>query len=236
MSVRTHAHTPKSGVFHNGLIVVYKGFIFDLDGTLGDTLPICLEAFRLTFQKFTGKVFSDDEISVYFGLTEEGIVNQIVPDNALSAVEFYQKTYERLHQSLTAPFPGIKEVLSLLKEKGVRLAVVTGKGPVSAVISMKYLGLQPYFEYLETGTPAGPNKPEAVQHVLQRWGVRPDEAVYMGDTQYDMEAALSIGVHPFGAGWAPKAALSPQNPGAALMVFTTVRQFNEWIQAELINQ
>jgi HAD superfamily hydrolase (TIGR01549 family) len=216
--------------------MVFKGFIFDLDGTLGDTLPICLEAFRLTFQKFTGKIFADDEISVFFGRTEEGIVYQVVLDNALSAVEFYLKTYERLHQSLTAPFPGIKEVLSLLRKKGVRLAVVTGKGPDSAVVSMKYLGLQSYFEYLETGTPAGSNKPEAVLQVLQRWGIRPDEAVYVGDTLYDMEAALSAGVHPFGAGWAPKAALSPQNPGAALIVFTTVKQFSEWIQVELINQ
>lgn len=215
--------------------MVYKGFIFDLDGTLGDTLPLCLEAFRLTFLKFTGKVFADDEISVYFGRTEEGIVNQFVPDNAVSAVEFYQKTYGRLHQSLTAPFPGIKEALSLLREKGGRLAVVTGKGRVSALTSMEYLGLQPYFEYLETGTPDGPNKPEAVQHVLQRWVIRPDEVAYVGDTRYDMEAALSIGVHPFGAAWAPKAALSPQNPGAALIVFTTVRQFNEWIQTESIN-
>ncbi len=214
--------------------MVFKGFIFDLDGTLGDTLPICLEAFRLTFQKFTGKIFVDDEISVYFGRTEEGVVNQVVPDNAASAVEFYQKTYERLHQSLTAPFPGIKEVLSLLREKGARLAVVTGKGPDSAVVSMKYLGLQPYFEYLETGTPAGPNKPEAVQQVLQKWGIRPDETAYVGDTPYDMEAALSVGVHPLGAGWAPKAALSPHNPGAALMVFTTVKQFSEWMQAESI--
>jgi pyrophosphatase PpaX len=215
--------------------MIFKGFIFDLDGTLGDTLPICLEAFRLTFQKFTGKVFADDEISVYFGRTEEGIVNQVVPDNAITAVEFYQKTYERLHQSLIAPFPGIKEVLSLLREKGVRLAVVTGKGPDSALVSMKYLGLQFYFEYLETGTPDGPNKPEAVLQVLQRWGIKPDEVAYVGDTPYDMEAALSVGVHPFGAGWAPKAALSPQHPGAALIVFTTVKQFSEWIQIELIN-
>jgi len=214
--------------------MIFKGFIFDLDGTLGDTLPICREAFRLTFHKFTGKIFADDEISVYFGRTEEGIVNQVVPDNAVSAVEFYQKTYERLHQSLTAPFPGIKEVLSLLRKKGVRLAVVTGKGPDSALVSMKYLGLRSYFEYLETGTPAGPNKPEAVVQVLQRWGIKPDEVAYVGDPPYDMEAAFSAGVHPLGAGWAPKAALSPQNPGSALIVFTTVQQFNEWIQAELI--
>ena len=99
---------------------------------------------------------------------------------------------------------------------------------------MKYLGLQSYFDYLETGTSDGPNKPEAVLQVLQRWGIKPDEVAYVGDTPYDMEAALSVGVNPFGAGWAPKAALSPQNPGAALIVFTTVKQFSEWIQAELV--
>jgi len=209
--------------------MILKGFIFDLDGTLGDTLPICLEAFRLTFKEFTGKVFTDDEISVYFGRTEEGIIGQVVPDYYAPAVEFYQETYERLHQSLTEPFPGIKEVLAQLKEKGVRLAVVTGKGQQSAVVSMKYLGLQLYFEYLDTGTPDGPNKPETVQHVLQKWGIKPDETAYVGDTLYDMEAALSIGVHPFGAGWAPKAGISTQNPGAAKIVFTSVKQFNHWI-------
>jgi pyrophosphatase PpaX len=212
--------------------MILKGCIFDLDGTLGDTLPICLEAFRLTFKEFTGKVFADDEISVYFGRTEEGIIGQIVPDNTTSAIEFYQMTYARLHQSLTEPFPGIKEAIKLLRKKGVRLAVVTGKGQESALVSMKYLRLQSYFDYLETGTPDGPNKPEAVQHVLQKWGITPDEAAYVGDTLYDMDAASSIGVHPFGAGWAPKAALSLQNPGAAAMVFTTVEQFKKWIRTK----
>jgi phosphoglycolate phosphatase-like HAD superfamily hydrolase len=63
-----------------------QGVIFDLDGTLGDTLPVCFAAFRETFRHYLGREYSDREIRAMFGPTEEGIIQRMIPGR--SAVRF----------------------------------------------------------------------------------------------------------------------------------------------------
>jgi len=57
-----------------------KGIIFDMDGTLGDTMAVLCEAFRCAFEQFMGRRYSDREIAALFGATEEGIFQRVVPD------------------------------------------------------------------------------------------------------------------------------------------------------------
>ena len=60
-----------------------KGIMFDLDGTLGDTLPVCFASYRRVFREFLGCHYSDHEITALFGPTEEGIIQQLVPDQTV---------------------------------------------------------------------------------------------------------------------------------------------------------
>ena len=118
-----------------------KGIIFDFDGTLADTLPICFEAFRNTFIKYGGKHYSDKEISCFFGPTEVGILRQASVGNIDDALEYYLQESDRLHMRQKQPFDGIVTMLKFLKDKGVKLAVVSGKGPRSMEISLGYTEL-----------------------------------------------------------------------------------------------
>ena len=63
------------------------GMIFDLDGTLGDTLPVCFAAFRTTFQSCLGRDYFDREIRAMFGPSEEGIFERLMPGNAEGCAE-----------------------------------------------------------------------------------------------------------------------------------------------------
>lgn len=205
------------------------GLIFDLDGTLTDTLPVALAAFREAVRVFSGRNYTDEEIVARFGPTEEGMLQQLVPDHWEDCLQLYLRIYEREHQRTGRIFPGIEIALGILKARGIPLAVVTGKGPKSAAISLSQLGLASYFDFIETGSSEGSVKPQRIQRVLTGWGITPDKTAYLGDAVSDVEDARSAGLIPLAAAWDKRAelkALRSQTPAAT---FETVGEFTDWI-------
>jgi pyrophosphatase PpaX len=207
-----------------------QGIIFDLDGTLGDTLPVCFEAYRHAFEEFLGRRYNDREIAALFGPNEEGIIQRMVPDDWEACLRTYLDEYERAHGPYDKPFPGIETALNILKERGAALAIVTGKGSNSADISLKHLGLAGYFDILETGSANGAVKSLSIQKVLMRWAILPKEAAYVGDTAYDIEAAKEAGVIPLGAAWAGTSNAESLRAMAPAATFRSVREFIDWIE------
>ena len=119
-----------------------RGAIFDLDGTLADTIPVYVAAIRSAFERYSGLRWDEEEIKALFGPTEEGSCRRAVPDDWQRCLQTYLEAYDKAHAGLIEPFPGMKDVLRLLREHGVSTAVVTGNGPVSALISLRRLGLE----------------------------------------------------------------------------------------------
>jgi phosphoglycolate phosphatase-like HAD superfamily hydrolase len=206
-----------------------RGVIFDLDGTLGDTLPVCLGAFRQVFHQYLGREFSDAEIGALFGPTEEGILQSLVPVEWHAALQAYLAAYARLHPERGAPIPGISDLVQWLNDQGVAAAVVTAKGPVITSISLGALGLAHLFDIVETGSPSGAVKPEAISRVLSRWGFAPGQVCYVGDAASDVRAARQAGVRSVGAAWAPGTPLEPLRAAGPDEVFETVAAFAEWL-------
>lgn len=208
-----------------------EGIIFDLDGTLGNTLPVCYAAFREALLTYTGREYADAEIDALFGPSEEGIVRRVVPQQWRECLEVYLAAYERHHELAPHPFPGVVEALDTLKQHGLRLGLVTGKGPRGAAISLRRLGLADAFDMIEVGSPEGAVKPEAIQRILAHWGVAPERAAYVGDTAYDVEAAREAGVIPLAAAWAPTARRDELLAAQPAACFTDVTQLVAWTAA-----
>lgn len=207
-----------------------KGVIFDFDGTLADTLPLCIKAFKQALLKFTGIEYSDQQIMDRFGPTEEGMIKQMVPDKAEECLEHFLHLYKEFHVDYPDSFEGIKDVLDLLRQKQIKIALVTGKGPVSADISLKYLNLLNYFDIIETGSPDGAAKPYYISKVLSRWNLKPEETAYVGDTAYDVTAAKEAGIIPLSVLWASTSnydSIFGMNPHA---MFNDVGSFINWIE------
>jgi phosphoglycolate phosphatase-like HAD superfamily hydrolase len=201
--------------------------IFDMDGTLGDTLPSILIALRETFARFTGQIYTDDEIVPMFGPSEEGIIMRCVPvDLYEPALQYYLNRYADLHAD--RPFPGIYELMSYLKKHGLRIAVATGKGRNSAVISMRAYGLESYIDHLETGSVHGGVKPELIRRVLDYWGLPADQAAYVGDAQSDMADARTVGVLPLGAAWSQSSSITEADTPYR---FTSVESLKVWLES-----
>ena len=73
------------------------GMIFDLDGTLAETLPVCFGAFREVFASYLGRSYDDAEIYALFGPSEEGILQQLLAERWESGLRDYLVAYDRLH-------------------------------------------------------------------------------------------------------------------------------------------
>lgn len=205
-----------------------SGILFDLDGTLGDTVPICIGALQETLFHFTRHVYTKDEIISMFGPSEEGVIYRFIPQPQWqAALDDLHRRYTRLHESARQPFPGIIPLLETLKQRGMRTGVVTGKGRGTAVISLQMMGLAPSIEMLITGSPEGAEKPASIRQALAQWRLPAGVVAYVGDTPYDMRAAREAGVIPLGAAWAKTATVRERD--GAVKVFYHVEELAQWL-------
>jgi phosphoglycolate phosphatase-like HAD superfamily hydrolase len=209
-----------------------RGIIFDMDGTLGDTIPSIYIALRETFARYTGTVYSDTEITSMFGPSEEGVIGRRVSAELYEpAIQYFLQRYEDLHAN--RPFSGICELFSYIQERGVRIAVATGKGPRTAAISMRAYGLSQYIDRLETGSETGGIKPELIRRVLDSWNMPAHQAAYVGDAHSDMADAQAAGVLPLGAAWSQTATVTAEDTP---YLFRTVEEFGGWFGEVILHE
>ncbi len=206
-----------------------KLVIFDFDGTIADTIPICLSAFREAFQRVTGRHYSDADIFAMFGPNEEGIVRRQEPERWRECLEAFYEAYDRGHDDMGAVFDGIGETIARLRARGVRVALVTGKGAGSASISMRRLGMEGLFDWVRTGSPEGDVKDVLIPEVVAGAGVNQREAAYVGDVPGDMRSARQSGVMGLGAAWSGTSTHEALAEAGAHEVFGSVEAFSEWI-------
>jgi phosphoglycolate phosphatase-like HAD superfamily hydrolase len=207
------------------------GIIFDLDGTIGETLSHCIRAYQHVFRTFLQREFTETEVMQLFGPTEEGILRRQIPDRWQDGMRVYLEFYEQFHGDCPEPFPGIKEALDLLKAYGLTIGLVTGKGRQTTLSSLKYFGLTNYFQPIETGSLTGSIKTVAIQKTLQEWKIAPQRVAYVGDAASDMEAAEKAGVIGLRAQWA-QTVQAETDKGQAISptaAFSHVQQFIEWL-------
>lgn len=207
-----------------------KAVLFDMDGTIGDTMPLCIGAFRKAIEPLALRSLSDEEITATFGPSEEGTISALIPEHYEEGLSNYRRSYEELHEQYPHPFDGIKDMIENLKSKGIIVGIVTGKGRQSADITLRRYGMEGLFDAIEAGSPTGPRKPEGLAVMLERFGLAPDEAVYVGDAPSDITASNEVGVPIISAAWASTAeteVLKQMNPHAT---FESVDEFGEYIQ------
>lgn len=206
------------------------GVIFDLDGTLGDTLPVCFAAFRATTARFLGLEHTEDELRAMFGPTEEGILAGLLPDTSEQAIEHFLDGYRSHHHLTPRPFDGIVGLLDRLDARHIPAAVVTGKGPRSARMSLDAWGITDRFDRVEPGGDHGSIKRERMAAVVTGWEVDPGSVVSVGDAVTDIAAARHAGVIPVVAAWSPGTDAAALRAGAPDAVFEDVASFAAWLE------
>jgi len=212
-----------------------KCIIFDMDGTLTQTNQLIFDSFNFIVKKYQGKTLSPSEITALFGPPEEGALIPIVGEERLpQALEEYLSFYRANHQRLARLYPGIREVLDDVKQRGKLLALFTGKGIHTTTITLEEFGLKDLFDCVVTGNDVVNHKPsaEGIRKILDRFNLNPDEAVMIGDSVSDISASRSAGVKVAAVLWdsyAKERVLQMKTD----FLFHNVADFHDWLRDQL---
>lgn len=207
---------------------------WDMDSTICDSMSMCVEAFRRAVEPFAGRSLSEEEIVGRFGINEIGMIKAVVsPHDYDAAIAAFYRNYSELHSMCAEPFPGIRDILSYLKTKPVKVALVTGKGEHGCEITLAKLRLNGYFDAIMPGAEDHINKAESIPALLDKYHINPDEFLYIGDAVSDFEACRKAGVVCLSAAWADCVdvkMLRQLNPGR---VFESVAELERYLKTLL---
>lgn len=185
-----------------------KAVLFDVDGTILDTDEFVFSAVDYTLKKYHLKV-SKKTIRAGAGRNLFDYYKFILPkEDYLMLGKIHAKFQEDKHY-LIRPFPGVVKVFEKLKEKGIKLAVVSNRQRDSLVKSLRITGIFKYFEAVVSAEDVEHTKPhkDHTLKALEMLGVNKNEAVMVGDSEHDILSAKSAGVKTVGIthGWFGKA-------------------------------
>ncbi|WP_102275086.1 HAD family hydrolase [Cytobacillus massiliigabonensis] len=183
-----------------------KAVIFDFDGTIADTLPVCFYAFQAVFKEFDNIEYTTDEIKSMFGPSETEIITENLKNlNYQQAIEHYYEKYDEKHSENNFKSEEINDLLLYLKKEGYKLGIVTGKARRSLNISLKYLNMEKMFDVIITGDDVSKPKPhpEGINKALQQLGMLAGEAIFLGDSDADIQAGKQAKVFTIGVQWLP---------------------------------
>ncbi|UII56130.1 HAD family hydrolase [Cytobacillus spongiae] len=215
-----------------------KAVILDFDGTLANTLPICYCAFKKVFREFDNRELTSEEIKAMFGPSETGIIrDNLCHHNKEQAIEMYYETYTEFHEDLVEHNQEIDDLLQYLKNRGVKLGIVTGKARRSLDISIKALKMEGLFDVVITGDDVTNPKPhpEGVFKALTDLGLEKSEAMFVGDSNADIQAGVQANVYTVGVHWLPdyqalEFTIEPDS------IFNSVAEFHEFIKMGVPNE
>ncbi|HKK61588.1 MAG TPA: HAD family hydrolase [Bacteroidales bacterium] len=185
-----------------------KAVIFDLDGTLVDTIDDIVDAGNVMFRRNGYAEHSREEFVRWIGngaakLIERGIGKKVDEDQLKAYVNEFKEVYKTNYAIKSLVFEGIPEVLSHLERKGVRISVLSNKPHALTVkVTESYLSnwhIYPVFGQ-RTDVPIKPD-PSAALEITEKLGVKPEEAMLVGDSAGDINTALAAGMQPIGVSW-----------------------------------
>jgi len=199
-----------------------KAILFDLDGTILDTRDLILNSMQYAYTKVLGAELlpSDDELLSLVGIPLREQMERISPQNSEALFEAYLEGNSQAPDSMLRSFSGTAETLALLRESGLRLAVVTLKRHHSAAEGLESTGLLDYFEFVLGADDTTENKPKPgpLLDAAQIMGLATHECTYVGDSPFDMLAARSADILAIGALWGMFSKEALLEAGAELFV------------------
>ncbi len=185
-----------------------KACIFDMDGTVADTLTTIAHFANATLEKFGYPAIDKEEYKLMIGNGAAVLVRRMLervgaPEEVFEPIkEDYVSAYDRNFMYLTTPYEGILPMLRRLKNAGLKTAIVSNK-PDSTTCKISGELFGDLFDCCRGGRAGVPLKPDpqAVLETVKELGVRPEECLYIGDTAVDMETGRRAGIYSIGVLW-----------------------------------
>ncbi|MBN1981261.1 MAG: HAD family hydrolase [Chitinivibrionales bacterium] len=183
-----------------------KGLIFDLDGTLVDTLADLTDSMNAALEQLGRPERSPDECRRFIGhglrkYAERALGPEHV-DLTESLIQRMVAHYRGNCLSKTAPYPGMKETIDTLAARGLRLAVLTNKNQAPSETITRYFfpgTFDPIVGAVDGRTPKP--DPQTTLDIITGWGLEIEEVLFVGDSEADVQTAQNAGIKCIACQW-----------------------------------
>lgn len=184
--------------------------IFDLDGTLLDTLEALTRTVNLTLEHFGYGPLDEAHVRMFVGDGYKMLMERALRHSGEEALEHYEESltvyteiFAENSMYRVRPYDGIPELLEGLKARGIKIAVLSNKPHERTVENIEAVFGKGYFDYVAGERPGIPRKPDAagVKLILEAFGETPEHCLYFGDTNTDMQTGLGAGLTTVGVTW-----------------------------------
>ncbi len=214
----------------------YQLAIFDLDGTILDTLEDLTDGVNYALTECGYPVRTIDEVRSFVGNGIRRLIERALPSGTPEAeidhVHGIFSPYYRAHCDVkTRPYDGIPEMLRMLRESGIRTAVLSNKADfaVQPLVRQYFGGLFDLAFGERDGIPRKP-APDAVFEILAQLGVEKSQAVYIGDSNVDVETARNAGLDCICVDWGFRDRAQLRDAGAEQIVSAPQELLKHMIQ------
>lgn len=204
----------------------FSAAVFDLDGTLLDTLADIADAANCVLEQHNLPTFDYDAYRYFVGegvskLFARAIGDQRCDDELIaSCVSGFRDTYSRAWNQKSLPYAGIREMLSALNDRHLKLAVLSNKPHQFTACCIEHFldgyGFEPVLGQRE-GIPHKPD-PAGAMEIAGYWGIPTDRCLYVGDTSIDMQTAKNANMTPIGVAWGFRPREEMMEHGAKLVI------------------
>jgi len=216
--------------------VKFKAVIFDLDGTLLNTLEDLTDSMNCVLKR---NRLPEHNLAAYRYFVGDGIemlVRRALPFEVASENDFQRFVREMKSEYAsrwllkTRPYPGVPEMLAAFAAAGIAMAVLSNKPDDASNEIVKSLLPNIDFRIVLGATPERPKKPDpsAALEIASRLGISPEDFLFMGDTSIDMQTACAAGMFPVGALWGFRPAEELIASGAKVLA-AEAQNFIPWI-------
>jgi pyrophosphatase PpaX len=199
--------------------VSYATVIFDLDGTLIDSVPLIVASHRHALATVLGREYPEEMLRAGIGRPLLEQMRVFDAERAQELFDVYREFNHRVHDEYVRVFPGMLELCDDLRGSGVPVAVATSKMLDAVLLAYAAIpGLEERVDAMVTIESTATHKPgpEPIEHALALLGRGADGAVYVGDAPSDLQAARAAGVAAVAVTWGActREALAGEEPDA----------------------
>lgn len=197
----------------SGMGAYPRAILFDLDGTLIDSIELIVRSFQHATEAHCGTPLAREEIIPTIGRSLAGELERIAPGNGAALLATYRAFMFANHDTFVTVYPGIFEMLATIHARAIPTGIVTSKARISAAPSFErfLLDREMAVVVVEDDTTRHKPHPDPLLHAAAMLDLPPAACWYIGDSTHDMAAARAAAMTGIGAAWGPNhaAALAP---------------------------
>lgn len=204
----------------------FKAVVFDLDGTLLDTLPELAHVTNITLESHGFPTHTIDQYRHFIGDGAKMLITRALPEDhrkeatISTCLESFLDIYHEQCGNNVSAYPGIDEMLSRLQDRHIKMAILSNKPHHLTLKNVDLLLNQYPFETVfgeRNGIPKKPD-PAGADEIVTILGINPSEILYLGDTSIDMKTAVSAGMYPVGVLWGFRDKKELEDGGAQITI------------------